>query len=419
MPLGIIGGCRGRRVVTTWSVMASPHSNSVALMAVVGLCLLTGPAAAATPPLPAPSARNLTAFGDWLAQLDRQDPRSVHIAVTSARNLLAGTAADASQKRLTWQGVRSLQGEVIASWNTRVRANASWAAALDCRFARVCPTDRSRLQTLDGMLRALAGYGGRVEEADGGARLSADLVWLADQLRDVAPADEIAFARLEGLSRREPIVRAGVLVVSLETVRQRLGRWQAALSAYPKSRHVATSRQHVATLLDVYVSPARWTPGGVDAERLAADRRTSYRRLLAAKPPSPHRDAVAHSLKSLVAAQGDSAALAAAREAVDLATEQALALQRRVTAAAGKKTDLRRLVREFSKWAKASDRRLAKLADDLSQEDARRLSTYAGKRLFPQIEALMALIDGRKGKRKAGSGQQNLPGGPASGGDVP
>ena len=36
-----------------------------------------------------------------------------------------------------------------------------------------------------------------------------------------------------------------------------------------------------------------------------------------------------------------------------------------------------------------------------------------------EIEALMALIDGRKGKRKAGSGQQNLPGGPASGGDVP
>jgi hypothetical protein len=136
---------------------------------------------------------------------------------------------------------------------------------------------------------------------------------------------------------------------------------------------------------------------------------------MAAKPASPHRKVVAKALDALVAAQGDSAALARARDAVDVATEEALALQRHVAAASGKPRQLRQLVKAFSRWAKASDRRLAKLADSLSREDARRLSTYATERLFPQIEALMALIDGRKGKRKAQARQPNLPGGPASG----
>jgi len=397
----------------------SSRLASLSVRLVAFAALLVGGSAVAAPLLPAPSPRNAAAFGEWLDRLDRDDPRSVHMAVDGARSLLAGTAASVALRRQTWQRVSELQANVISRWSARVRANASWAAALDCRFASHCPTQTEGLPVLDGMLRALQSYGGHVIVADGHARLDADRRWLARKLDTVAPQDEVAWAELQAEEQSKALLVGGVLVAPLESVRKRMARWQALLQAHPDSPHAKVAKERIASLLDVYLSPLKWTPGAADATRLNADRRATYKRLLATKPPSPHAKVVNLALRGLIAEQGVSPALAKARNAVDEATEQALKLQARLTAAAGDRSALRRLVREFGRWAKASDRRLAKLADGLSRDDARKLSAYAGQRLFPEIEAIMALITRPKRQRKAQSRGRNLPGGPGGGAAVP
>ena len=226
--------------------------------------------------------------------------------------------------------------------------------------------------------------------------------------------DELAFARLRARDRRHPLLESGVLIAPVDQVRERLTSWQDARLAHPTSSHAAAADQRIATLAALYLDPKRWTPGSADNQRLDLDRRQSYRRLLRHRPESPQRAVVAQALRALTAAQPESAALAAARQAVEQAAAEVRKLRQDLIRVTGDARATRRVVSAFSRWAKASDRRLAWLASGLSRDEAVRLSTYASERLFPQVEQMMRRIGARAGADATLSKPEtrNLPGGP-------
>lgn len=366
----------------------------------------------------APSERNLAAFVTWLQALDQEDPRSIDIALDGARNLLKDTDATRERRLKTWAELVALHQGIMKRWDKRVAANLQWSEALNCRFAGRCPAQPDKLPDVGGLLRSLAAYGGVVAHDARGCWLGADKVWLARRASGIAPEDVLALIPLRALDAARPLVSSGVLVTPMEPLRARLMAWHDALVAHPTGPHRAEAERRVADLLAVFLDPARWTPGGADQGRMDADRRQSYRRLLASRPNAPFGPLVKARLRSLTASQAESPELAAAREAVDHAAAEVRRLRSKLVDARANAASARRVVSAFSRWAKASDRRLAWLATGLSRDEAQRLSEYASEHLFPHIEQMMMHIGAAAGQAmdavapSAESPQRNLPGGP-------
>lgn len=381
---------------------------------ITAMIIATPMTATAADTRPAPSQHNIKAFHAWLQALDQDDPRSIELATANARTVFSGTATARADRLAAWRALVALHEGIMARWSVRLAANRDWSAALDCRFASRCPKDGGALPHLNGLLRSLAMYGGVVEHDGSGSWLAADAGWLANQCAGVGPEDELAFARLRARDRRHPLLESGVLIAPVDQVRERLTSWQDARLAHPTSSHAAAADQRIATLAALYLDPKRWTPGSADNQRLDLDRRQSYRRLLRHRPESPQRAVVAQALRALTAAQPESAALAAARQAVEQAAAEVRKLRQDLIRVTGDARATRRVVSAFSRWAKASDRRLAWLASGLSRDEAVRLSTYASERLFPQVEQMMRRIGARAGADATLSKPEtrNLPGGP-------
>lgn len=386
----------GLTAVRRWGVILIALGSLAATTARAAPGAEPTPAAASvgaqTPARPAPSPKNITAHLAWISALDVHDPGSVLLAIDASVRLLGGTQADEAPRRQVWDAVRGLHKKVVASWNGRIGANRPWADALDAHFGRPAPRGPPPTLLLS-LLQAVQRYGALVQHDNGSAWLEADVGWLAERLEAVAPADERRHAAIESLEQRAPAMVQDTLLISLEALRERIGMWEELLRRHPATRHGARSDRWMKRYLTAYLDPLRHTPGKADAVRLQADRRASYKRFLALHPRSPHRAQVQAALQGLQAESGDSPALARAREAIDQAASEVEQLQGQLNLADGDPKKLAEVARVFGAWAKTSDARLARLADALARDDARRLSAYAAARLFPVIESLMNRLE--------------------------